>query len=357
MSSPAKAPWTADDVADLLRLGPRRFSDEHPERSYDSARLKHGKLRREGVSPTTLAGGAKQSVTPAATADDFDAYVRMLEAADELKQSLSPTQDSTTVAAPDPSLCYLIAFTGDWHCGASGVQYKRLRDDLALLRDTPGCYLIGMGDFVEGVSTHSKAAPALYSGLFNEPMLQERYVEERVDDAKGSWLALMEGNHDGWAYQHAGVRRIERIATSRGIPYFPQGGGTVFFHIGDVRYVIAVRHNAPGNSRLNTTNSQRTLFNAWPEWENCDVICLAHFHHNDLHVAPRKGGRCVYLRSGTYKTSDSYARDGGFVPEWGVPLAILYPGEKRVVPFRGDDMEAGLRFYLSERGRYEKTLR
>jgi hypothetical protein len=92
------------------------------------------------------------------------------------------------------------------------------------------------------------------------------------------------------------------------------------------------------------------MFDDFPNWENCDVICVAHFHFNDLQVASRKGGRCIYLRSGTYKVRDEYSRAHGFSSEYGTPLVVLYPKTRRAIPFRGDDIETGMRFLARERG-------
>ena len=60
----------------------------------------------------------------------------------------------------------------------------------------------------------------------------------------------------------------------------------------------------------------------------------------------------MYLRSGTYKTIDGYARDHGYLPEWGVPLTILLPDEDRVIAFRGDDFLEGVRYFRWLRERY-----
>ncbi len=122
--------------------------------------------------------------------------------------------------------------------------------------------------------------------------------------------------------------------------------------VGGQEYRLGVRHNAPGNSRLNTTNAQRRLFDDWPRWDNCHVLCVGHFHFNDCQTVSRKGGRVVYLRSGTYKLHDAYAKAGGFAPEYGVPLAILLPDEERVLAFRGDDLAFGLDYFQHLRQRY-----
>lgn len=292
----------------------------------------------------------EQSLQQPATDEEWDEYFATLIDADGQSRDLSTSQD-TTEWTPNITAPTAIAFTGDWHCGAKGVDYKELDRTLDIIRTTPGLYAVGMGDYHEGVSIHSKAAPALYTGLFNSSDEQERYVRMRLERARGKWITIISGNHDEWLYKHAGLTRVARVAEDLGIPHFGEGGGTVYANVGGIRYAIGVRHNAPGNSRLNTSNSQRRMFDDWPQWDNLHVAVIAHLHHNDMHIASRKGQRCIYLRSGTNKVHDAYAKAGGFTPEWGVPIVILYP-DRLPVAFRGDDFELGLRFFQAERARY-----
>lgn len=293
-----------------------------------------------------------QTVKDPPTDEECEEYFALLESADELKGALAPTQESSEFFAPDDGLPIGIAFTGDWHCGAGGVAYGQLRHDLETIRDTPGLYVVGMGDYLEGVSTEVKAKSALYGGLFNDGGWQERLVLLRARICQGKWLAILAGNHDEWVYKTAGITRTDQLARELAAPYFCQGGGTIFAHVGEHRYVVAVTHNAKGNSRLNTSNAGRVTFDSWPQWDNCDVIVCGHLHYTDLHIQTRKAGRCAYLRSGTYKLRDGYAADNGFKPEWGVPLAVFYPDERKVIAFRGDDFDHALRFLASERQRY-----
>lgn len=301
-----------------------------------------------------------QTVTEDAPDELYERLFALLEEVDEVKEQLAPTQDTTEFHAPDDGLPIGVAYTGDWHLGASGVDTPRLRADLERIRDTPGLYAVGMGDFCEGVNIHTKAASALYGDLLGDGNLQEHWALRRGATCAGKWLAWVMGNHDQWMMRASGVDRTERLAQRLGTrgqrpPFFCQGGGTIFAHVGEQRYVIAVTHNAKGNSRLNTTNSQRRVYDEWPQWENCDLICCGHLHYNDLHIATRKGGRCVYLRSGTAKVRDSYAADNGFKPEYGIPISILLPNEKRVIPWRGDDFSEGVEYLAWLRQQYTQA--
>ena len=361
----ARTTWTQAEDDDALRLSEDEFLAKYPNRTYNAVRQRiektllttgetYGQYRvrqaaeRHEVERIT----APVTIKERPTDEEYERFFQLLESADTQKAILSPTQESTEFTAPDGHLPVAIAFTGDWHCGASGVRYDLLRRDLDLIAKTDGAYAVGMGDWLEGVNITTKAASALYSGLFNDGGFQEVYVVKRAEALQGKWLAILSGNHDEWIYRAAGITRMDQLADQLGAPHFSQGGGTIFATVGEQRYVLGVRHNAQGNSQLNTTNPQRRAFDTWPEWENVDLVCLAHLHYNDLHIQPRRGSRCVYLRSGTYKTVDGYARDNGFTPEWGVPLAILLPDERRIIAWRGDDFEEGVRYFQWLRKQY-----
>lgn len=358
--------WSAAETADALALGEDEFLLKHPHRSFQALRQRvevaldgretytqfRVRQARELEAAREAAARAPVTVKERPSDEEYEAFFQLLEAADAAKGALSPTQESTEFTAPEPGMPVAFAYTGDWHCGAGGVRYDLLRRDLEVIRETDGLYAVGMGDWLEGVNVTTKAASALYSGLFNDGGFQEVYVVTRAKVLRGKWVAILSGNHDEWIYRAAGITRMDQFAAELDAPHFSQGGGTVFVNVGGQRYTVGVRHNAQGNSQLNTTNAQRRAFDSWPEWDNCHAIVLAHLHFNDLHIQPRRGRRCVYLRSGTYKTVDGYARDHGYVPEWGVPLTIFLPDEERVIAFRGDDFLEGVRYFRWLRERY-----
>lgn len=348
---PGNWKWTDDEL---------RFLEANPT-DWDGFRARFGADRRSRKAWQTkreergLVGLLPTEPVPADPPDEaeWERYFSLLEDADTAKRVLTTVQQSAEFVSPEPHLPLAVVFTGDWHCGAGGVEYHRLRADLDLIAATPGCYAVGMGDWLEGVNVEVKAKSALYAGLFSEGRFQERYVVSRAEVCRGKWLAVLSGNHDEWIYKTAGITRMDQLAAALGAPWFSQGGGTIYLRVGAQEYAIGVKHNHAGKA-LNTTNSQRRAWDEWPEWDNMDVVCLAHLHFNDLQIASRKRQRVVYLRSGTYKVVDSYARDGGFHPEVGTPLVILLPDRKRVIPFRGDDFRLGVETYLWLRERYAR---
>lgn len=330
-------------------------------RSHHAYRIKQSDLKKKRYSvrdalAVTEATSPAQLVKRHDSPEERKAYFAALHHAAMLRVRTATRTDETEWFAPDDGLPVGLVFPGDFHQGAHGVDYPELQRHMEVLRDTPGLYAIGMGDYHEGVSIHSKAAPALYTGIYNDAGEQEEAVMMTLATAPASkWIVLLSGNHDEWVYKHAGLSRVSRLARELGIEHFGEGGGTVYANVGDQRYAIGVRHNHSGNSQLNTSNAQRRMVDGWLAWDTLHVAALAHFHFNDLHIAPRHGGRCVYLRCGTFKVHDAYAKSGGFYPDLGVPLVILLPDEEKVIPFRGDDLEHGLRYLADLRERYAKA--
>jgi hypothetical protein len=272
----------------------------------------------------------------------------------DIGENLAPSARITSRTFPE-MLPIGVCYTGDWHLGGGGVDVRQLQRDIETIGTTDGLYAVGMGDYVDGVSIHSKAVSALYDpSAVGARGLQNSMALIVARKAMGKWLAIIDGNHDAWSERHAAIGSTRDFAKALGAQYFHQGGGSIHLTVGTQHYNLAVRHNAPGHSRLNTTNAQRRMFDEWPDWINADAITLAHFHFNDMHQPSRKGGEVAYLRSGTYKLRDPYAANGGFTPEWGVPMVILYPDRKEVFPVKGNKFETGLRILAWERDRYAR---
>lgn len=352
------ASWTAPELEWVIANPQGAYEDflaNGWDRSFDAFRIMRDRVRRNSPQRVKvrqmLVGGEPVGIQTQAddpTEDEYERFFEILEDAETVKRLLTPHLKTTTFVAPDDKPIGIV-FTGDWHLGAGGVDVARLRSDLEAIRAADGCYAVGMGDWLEGVTLDVKAAGSLFSGSVNDPNWQEVYVLSRARLLEGKWLAILSGNHDEMVGRRTGIRRMDQLASTLGAPHFGEGGGTIVCHVGEQVYRLGVKHNHAGKA-LNTSNAQRRYWDEAPEWENHDLVCLAHLHFNDLHTVSRKGGRVVYLRSGTYKVADSYARRLGYESEIGTPLVVLYPDRKQIVPWRGDDFREGLEYLAWQRG-------
>ncbi|MCC6382639.1 MAG: hypothetical protein IT304_09010 [Dehalococcoidia bacterium] len=327
----------------------QQFPDD--DRSPESLARHRRRRREDGRESVVETDDGSLTVALPASDEEWRDYLHEAEEAGRKALALSITQRQTVWTPRTQHLPVALAFTGDWHLGARGVDYAALDASLEQIATTPGLYAVGMGDYFEGVNIHVKASPSLYSGVYNNGDEQERAVRMRADVLRRKWVAFLSGNHDEWVYRHAGLSRCDKIAQDLGCAHFGEGGGTIYVHLGDQRYAVGVRHKFGGRG----ATVPRRMIDEWPEWERLHVAVMAHLHFNEIQRVSRNGGRVWALRSGAFKTEDDYAAALGFVPEIGTPIAIFYPDEERVVAFAGDDFEAALTFLDLERARHSRA--
>jgi hypothetical protein len=115
--------------------------------------------------------------------------------------------------------------------------------------------------------------------------------------------------------------------------------------VGATLYEIVVRHKFKGESGINRTNAHRRMYDSlYPG----DIMVLAHLHNNELEETCRgeiMGKNVVYLRSSSYMDWDEFGQKvGGFSSVPGVPIVILWPNEKKVLPFSGLHMDDALAY-------------
>jgi hypothetical protein len=70
----------------------------------------------------------------------------------------------------------------------------------------------------------------------------------------------------------------------------------------------------------------------------------------DTHQKEIKTQTVAHLRGGTYKSYDPYASKNGYVPEYGVPLVLLNPDEKEIIPFHARNWKRGVEMLGMLRG-------
>lgn len=330
--------WSDIDLSHLTSgIDYDRLPDDFRTRyTRDAWRSKRRRVR--SASP------ALSAVEPLANEEDWESLFQSIEDADRIRGLMRPTEKTIQVQFTDTRPIG-VCFFGDLHAGSGGVDYDRFRTDLTTIAASDGLYAVFMGDAMENTKTSLKSATALYSAAMPNPTEQEEYVRRRLALVKHKLIALCQGNHDQFDYRVGGVDRLASIAANLETTYFTEAGGSILLTIGSQKYHIIVKHDAQGKSKMNKSNAGRRLFDEWPwHWENADVICLAHLHEPDCHTTMRHGHPVTYLRSGTYKyLHDGWAEAGGYRPAYGVPMVILSPEKKEVLPFPGHLFDQGVK--------------
>ena len=278
----------------------------------------------------------------------IEEYLEFLIKYQEEKQRFDDRQTEVTLEIDDDKPIGIV-FTGDWHVGGLYTAHKEMLKDFKTMRDTDGLYNITMGDYADNYNSGSHKG-----GIFEQienPDVQKDLVEHFFTKYLGEKnLAVIKGNHDQWEVRETSEDFVKYIARKIESPYLWYGG-KIYLKLGEVTYEIVARHNYRGNSALNTTNSQRRLFDE----TQGDIIALAHLHYNESHAKTKAGKDTVWIRSGTYKITDDYT-------QWAVgakgdirqPMVILFPNQKKIIDFR--DMYDGIPYLQMLRNSEKVTV-
>jgi predicted phosphodiesterase len=229
-----------------------------------------------------------------------------------------------------------IVFSGDQHIGSLYTDHEQMIKDYEVIKNIDGLYVILMGDLRDNYITRSHAGGSFEQAFTanNQAIVAEHVIEEYLSEKT---LVVLKGNHDAWSVKETGEDFIQYLARKIGKPFLWYGG-EIKINLNGANYLIHAHHTHRNHSSLNTTNSQRNLFNN----THADVIALGHLHFNEVHN--KSGGKnkdTIWIRSGSYKIQDDYGQYlGGLKGDSRLPMVILYPKEKKLLPFR--DMYDGI---------------
>jgi len=273
-----------------------------------------GKITFEDIaSPTSL---------------DIDEYYELLKKTNAAVMRLESKQTKTTLHIDDDRPIG-IAFWGDWHVGARGVDYEQLDADQALIERTDGLYVIGMGDYKD--NGNALVHPASTQETVATTDMQDKIVMRKFEQTADKYLAVIRGCHDDWDKRNSNKDFIQVLCDITGAVNLWHGG-IVNLTVGDQEYRIGARHKYKNESGLNTTNTQRNFVN---DFGHCDIVAFAHKHYAEMQHTVRMGEETIYLRSGAYKRYDEFGQKlAGYEGGLGVPVVILYPDTHAMVPIR-----------------------
>ena len=278
--------------------------------------------------------------------EDLERFYQAIKNAQTALDRLQTRQTEVTVRI-DEDRPFAVAWWGDWHIGAAGVDYETFDRHRAIIAEEDGLYWIGAGDYKENALTDGHKGSG-YQQLF-QPGMQDELLLHWMDELGPSCLALVEGNHDAWDQREVDKSLVEAMAARAGAAYLWYGG-VIWIEVGSQRYRWVARHKYKYESSLNTTNAQRNLN---IQAGGADVVSLAHKHFVDFHAKQTGGRKTIYIRCGTYKVLDDYGQAiGDFKGEIGVPMVVFWPDQHKVLGF--DQLEDGLahlRMLRGEEGR------
>jgi hypothetical protein len=264
--------------------------------------------------------------------DEYYALVKQISNVQRLRKEETKTIEWT---APVGGWIGL-AFPGDLHIGGP-IDYDQLEADLDLIEATDGLWCVGLGDYSNNFQAAQKLLKAMAEDVVPGSEDQMALVAH-VMGRTSKWIGILEGNHDSWS----GSGGLKALANLLQCSFVAEAGCSLKVTCGNSRYVGYLKHSWKGHSNLNTSNESRRMWNEFPEWENADFTVLAHYHQPDTHQKEIKTQTVVHLRGGTYKSYDPYASKNGYVPEYGIPLVLLNPDAKEIIPFHARNWRRGV---------------
>lgn len=170
----------------------RLFEDEGL--SYEEIRGRLGLRTTKQVNHALLRARKKQAVEyedkREYTEDDVEEFIRAMIGLQEKSEKLNTRQTQASVRLNDDKPMG-VAYWGDWHIGAAGVDYKLFERDLRKIRDTEGLYFIGAGDYKDNFVTG--IAPGAQYEQIIQPGLQDKTVIRYLEQVGEKCLALVRG--------------------------------------------------------------------------------------------------------------------------------------------------------------------
>lgn len=202
-----------------------------------------------------------------------------------------------------------LVFIADLHLGGTGVDYPRLFAEAELISDTPGMFLVLVGDMVDNFIVNGLLRLRMGTQLTinDEWVLLRRYL--RIVAHKV--IASIGGNHEYWVTMFAGIDYLRDIVSSVAPgAIYDQDDARVTVRVGDVSWPGRIRHRWQGKSIYNDTHGIERA----AKWDQGFVWGVgAHDHASGLARGFNIGGRSgMAVKCGSYKRVDKFARQVGF---------------------------------------------
>lgn len=305
------------------------WSNLLPKRSYDAI---ISRAQRLGLSSALNTAKSPVPVFEPGLEDsdemDFDELWEAIYAFQKSAMRLSTRKDSVSISLETDSPIG-VCFIADVHIGAVSTPYDIVRSRFATIASYPWLYPIGAGDKIDNYLP-GKHPQGMFDVMF-PPELQKELVNNLYSKLKGRWLALCQGCHDDFSHQTDDFDFTKYMAHELGCANLGYGG-EIKLKVGDISYNIVVRHKYRYNSSMNYTHTCKRLRER--QYPMADIVCVAHNHVTTLEHQAHNDKDRIYIRPGTMKHPDRYARSMGYTgSDECLPVVILHPDERRMEPF------------------------
>lgn len=289
------------------------------------------RFRRDDLRGKSVKGKIVYEDKKQYSEEDVEAYASKVKELQKAMDKLNTKQVKATFKIDD-NKPVAIAHWGDWHEGALGVNYDKLEDDTNTIINTDGLYWLGMGDYKDNYLTGGHPG-AQYEQII-QPGMQDLLVKRRMELAADNCIALVRGCHDDWDKKTGDKDFLTTMCeTTNAINLWH--GGDLYIKFGECEYHWKVRHKYKYESSLNLENAMRRIMELQGP---CDVAASAHLHNPYFMERHLMGEFRIMLRSGSYKVWDEFGQKlGGLKGKIGVPVVIIFPNKKQMIPLMLDE--------------------
>jgi len=234
-------------------------------------------------------------------------------------------QEEGTYRVPitNPEIPYAMGLIfSDAHIGSYSSDYDLIISLIDTVLSTPNSFLVDCGDTFDA---------GVWGGLQHEQILpqymQTFTIEDMMRELGNKYAACVIGNHAEFLFLASGQKPEMIFARQMKGPIFA-GMGLLHLEAGKQKYDIALAHTYWGKSKINIFNTcVRLRENEYPE---ADVFVVGHEHIWGYMKEMVEGREVLYIRPGTAKIRDRYARIHGVAKRGqACGIAVLFGTEKR----------------------------
>ena len=292
-----------------------------------------------------------------------DEWFDLIDNYQKLDKKASGTQDHAVIKIHVKSHPIAVIYSSDWHLGSVAVDHEAFRQHYDFVLNNPYFKLITVGDLSDSFYRF-KTMEAIF-GQIIPPGRQNQLLAGVLNELtkRKKLLLAVWGNHDE-EHEKAltGSSTVADMFAKR-VPYF-RGQGIAELVIcnddngSEVKYTNSVTHKSRFKSFINPFHENIRNYQLFFPG---DVIVTAHthapflatyYHYTDAERIGMGFGGCSYLiKTGTFKTDDTYSQRYFKQGIIGLPTVVYYPDERHFSAYRTPyEAKVMIDAYMQEKG-------
>jgi hypothetical protein len=253
-------------------------------------------------------------------------YFNKIKELQQAQEAVDTKQVKTTVRLNEDKP-FAITWSGDWHIGASGVDYESLEKHIDIIANTDGMYFIGAGDYIDNAIIHRGSD---HESIMR-PGMQAKAAMEILDRIGDKVIALVRGCHEDFSKKVDDRDYLEQFCELTDSVNLWHGGD-ITIKAGSQSYLWRCRHKYKFQSALNLENAMRRINEIKGP---CDVAAEAHYHDGYIMDRHLMGEFRIMMRSGSFKVWDEFGQKlAGYKGHIMMPTVIMFPDKRVLIPIR-----------------------